>query len=178
MCGGGLCGHQWGSSVRSDCVMRHSQLEPNWLGTAGVARLSLRVVNYQFPGSARVDRYDDWLVIEGIVEDGDDRWAFRDPCMLAEELEELIAWLQALPGAAVEKVRFTESAISFEHKVEQLWAVNCTLRSWAIPSEIDEFNEVWMLGRTVGLLSSENGRDRFVSGLRADLARFPRRWKP
>lgn len=154
--------------------MRRDWLKPNWLGIAGVARLSLRVVGYQYPESVWAARGSDWLVIEGTVEDGDDRWEFCDPCLKVEELESLIAWFEDASTNPA-SIEFTEPLLSFGRTPQLPDVIECRLRAEAVAAVLDPFDERWTVGRSLALEANRNACLRFIHGLRADLARFPRR---
>lgn len=155
-------------------MSRAGRSQPNWLGTKGLARISLHVLRYEFPG--HTERYDaNWLVIRGMVELADAAWSFQDPCLLTWEVEELIEWLRALPNPPTKSLSFIESLLTFLHEPERPWIVQVTLRGEAIPAAMDEYDERWSKGQTHELSIDSNGRDRFVAALCEDLAKFPRR---
>jgi hypothetical protein len=68
--------------------------------------LQLDVAGYQFPHSrSRDEGFDfdaNWLVIDGVANDGGREWRFRDPCLLTTEARELTAWLEAVSNGCVE----------------------------------------------------------------------------
>jgi hypothetical protein len=61
-------------------------------GSNGIA-VDLRPLRWQFPHDA--GPWDDqWLVIGGAVDLGDQSWSFTDPCLLIGEARALAQWLR------------------------------------------------------------------------------------
>ena len=58
------------------------------------AAVNLDPLRWQFPPNTG-DWDDQWLVISGHVDLGDESWSFTDPCLLMAEARELAAWLRA-----------------------------------------------------------------------------------
>ncbi|MFJ8255288.1 hypothetical protein [Streptomyces sp. NPDC094466] len=66
-----------------------------------VSSVGLRPVGYQF-ATTQGDRHDDnWLVIDGAVMSPEGSWVFADPCLLAEEAQQVAAWLRAVAAGTV-----------------------------------------------------------------------------
>ncbi len=56
----------------------------------------LRVVGYQFPGSAAAEYDSNWLTVEVVARVGGRSWTVRDPCLLTWELAWLHEWIMGV----------------------------------------------------------------------------------
>lgn len=65
--------------------------------------VELTVSGYEFAGGPSTPDEPDWdanwLMIAGKVWDGDQSWAFHDPCMTTWEAQQLASWLRGLGNA-------------------------------------------------------------------------------
>lgn len=78
--------------------------------------INLAIDGFQFPGAPDID--GDWLNVAGTVRAKGQTWSFRDPCLLADELVSLVAWLRALSegrdGILDQRIEFLEPNLAFE----------------------------------------------------------------
>jgi hypothetical protein len=150
--------------------------------------IDLTVAGYQFPDIGRPGtdhgNYDydaNWLVIEGLVNDGRRQWSFRDPCLLTTEAAELARWLEAAANGSVdlEATNFTEPNLEFRRvsTPTERPVIRITFRlearpPWArITGDADtDWDASWLdVGLSVGSLR------KAAQGLRIDLEPFPER---
>jgi hypothetical protein len=147
------------------------------LGTPGLDQFGLRVVRYQYPGNQRPGGSDsNWLMIRGEVVREDRRWHFIDPCLVTDELAQLIAWLKRLPDSGG-PIWFTEPLLQFEQiDGESPWLLRLTLKGEALPKEWNlSRQERWNDGMSLTLRTTQEQVRRAVEGLEEGLARFPPR---
>lgn len=67
---------------------------------AGGRSLELSIKGYEFGGmTAEPGDFDfdaNWLVVQGLANDGARPWSFRDPSLLTTDVRRLVAWLEAV----------------------------------------------------------------------------------
>ena len=83
--------------------------------------IKLSVLGYEFAHSE--DEYDaNWLLVEVQAKYRNRDWTLRDPCLLADELVELINWLEHLSEKTngVTSIEFMENELSFEFNPESM----------------------------------------------------------
>lgn len=114
----------------SDARLRTNSIDPRSRGcTVKLAwgedrSIELRLVSYQYPDcvpSGSRDWDANWLMVHGVVQDRDQSWEFRDPCMTTWEVEELIRWLDQLVAGddtAERCLSFLEPNVKFERVPE------------------------------------------------------------
>jgi hypothetical protein len=147
------------------------------LGTPGLDQFGLRVVGYQFPEHQRPGDWDsNWLMVRGEVVRAGQRWHFVDPCLVTDELTQLMAWLKQLPDSDG-PIWFTEPLLHFEQiNGDSPWILRLILKGEALPKEWNlSRQERWNDGMSLTLRTTQEQLRRAVAGLQEDLARFPPR---
>jgi hypothetical protein len=119
--------------------------------------LQLDVVGYQFPHPrSRDDGFDfdaNWLVINGVANDGGREWRFRDPCLLTTEGRALAAWLDAASNGRVEldATSFLEPNLEFRRVSAPVDppVIRVTFRlearpPWARGGQVEDWDSTWL----------------------------------
>ena len=100
----------------------------------------LLIVRYQYP-DVHEDRWDsNWLIVNGSVSAGDEKWRFTDPCVTTFELADLADWLDELAtdGSQPSAFEFTEPNLKFTYTPWPQRAVQLTFAHDSAPSTRSE----------------------------------------
>jgi hypothetical protein len=105
------------------------------------------IVRYQFP-DVHEDRWDsNWLIVNGSVSAGGEKWRFTDPCVTTFELADLADWLDELAddGSQPSAFEFTEPNLKFGYTPWPERAVQLTFAHESAPptrSEVERRNGI------------------------------------
>lgn len=146
------------------------------LGVAGLDEFGLRVASYAYPTHRTPGAPDsNWLRMQGEVVREDVRWTFDDPCLMTQELGELIAWLKRMPEPE-STLTFLEFLLRFDVLSDDPpWTMRITLRGEVVPERVLPGHDRWENGVMLTIETSQAQIERVVSALEADLRRFPPR---
>jgi len=143
------------------------------LTSASGDEFQLLIVRYQYP-DVHEDRWDsNWLIVNGSVSAGGEKWRFTDPCVTTFELADLADWLEELAtdGSQASAFEFTEPNLKFTYTPWPQRAVQLTFAHESAPSTRSEVER--RTGVTVEFPLSGSQAAALATEIRQALTDYP-----
>jgi hypothetical protein len=133
----------------------------------------LVIVSYQQP-DVHEDRWDsNWLIVNGTVAAGGEKWSFTEPCVTTFELADLADWFDELAtdGTQPSSFAFTEPNLRFAFTPWPRPAVQLTFAEASAPASVPQAER--STGITVEFPMPLPNAAALAAGIRRALADYP-----